>query len=207
VRPAIPLLALALAGCLPSAAPDPARPEARRLDAAPLPRFDARPAQAAEGCWAEEGRAARVETVEVEVVVEPAGLAPDGTLRTEPLTRTETRRRTVAPAEAVWFETPCPGAMDAARIATLQRALAARGFYEGPATGAMDTATGEAIRAWQAARGLDSATLSLAAARRLGVLPVALPAPEPMPEAAPEPGAAPQAAPGGASGVASEGPD
>ena len=172
MRPAIPLLALALAGCLPSAAPD-----ARRLDAAPLPRFDARPAQAAEGCWTEEGRPATVETVEVEVVVEPAGLAPDGTLRAEPITRTETRQRTIAPAQTVWFEIPCPGAMDAARIATLQRALAARGLYRGEATGAIDAATEEAIRAWQAPRGLDSATLSLAAARRLGVLPVAPPEP------------------------------
>jgi hypothetical protein len=173
MRPAIPLLALALAGCLPSTPP-----EAGRLDTAPLPRFDARPAQAAEGCWAEEGRTAQVETVEVEVVVEPAGLAPDGTLRAEPLTRTETRAREIAPAEAVWVEVPCPGAMDATRVATLQRALGARGLYVGDATGVIDTATGEAIRAWQAARGLDSATLSLAAARRLGVLPVAPPAPE-----------------------------
>jgi hypothetical protein len=173
MRPAIPLLALALAGCLPSAPP-----EADRLDAAPLPRLDARPAQAAEGCWAEEGRAAQVETVEVEVVVEPAGLAPDGTLRAEPLTRIETRQREIAPAKAIWFEVPCPGAMNATRIATLQRALDARGLYDGEATGVVDTATKQAIRAWQAARGLDSATLSLAAARRLGVLPVAPPTPE-----------------------------
>lgn len=176
MRPAIPLLALAMAGCV-----LPAPPEAARLAGpdAPLPRFDARPAEAgAETCWAEEDRPARVERVPVEVVVEPAGLAPDGTLRAEPLTRTETRERVIAPGETFWFETPCPGAMDAARISSLQRALAARDLHDGAVTGVIDPATEEAIRAYQAARGLDSATLSLAATRRLGILPVPAPGPD-----------------------------
>jgi peptidoglycan hydrolase-like protein with peptidoglycan-binding domain len=57
--------------------------------------------------------------------------------------------------------------------ATLQRALAARGYYDGPVTGVIDAETTRAIRAYQAPLGIDSATLSLAAARRLGLAPIA----------------------------------
>jgi uncharacterized protein (DUF2126 family) len=52
----------------------------------------------------------------------------------------------------------------------LQRALKARGLFPGAVTGVEDAATREATRRFQAARGLDSGTLSLAAARELGIV-------------------------------------
>ena len=55
-------------------------------------------------------------------------------------------------------------------VASLQRALKARGFYLQPLTGVLDAHTSEAVRRFQADRGLDSLRLSLAAARELGIV-------------------------------------
>jgi hypothetical protein len=74
-------------------------------------------------------------------------------------------------AEDRLFAVPCPGATDAHFWSSLQRALAVRGLYAGPVNGIEDEATGDAIRRFQAPLGLDSAILSLDAARHLGLLP------------------------------------
>ena len=58
-------------------------------------------------------------------------------------------------------------------ISSVQRALDVRGFYSGALTGRMDARTLRAVRKYQAPQGLDSSVLSLAAARKLGL--VALP--------------------------------
>lgn len=91
-------------------------------------------------------------------------------------------RRPVGPSErlttnlnAGWFETPCPDVLTPDFVAMLQRALAARGFYTGPATGEMDAATRAAIAAYQSKGGLMSDTLSVAAARQLGLIAVQRP--------------------------------
>lgn len=68
------------------------------------------------------------------------------------------------------FETPCPDVLTADLIASLQRALAARGLYGGEISGEMDAGTEAAVRLYQAPFGVDSGTLSVAAARRLGLL-------------------------------------
>jgi peptidoglycan hydrolase-like protein with peptidoglycan-binding domain len=63
--------------------------------------------------------------------------------------------------------------MTPAFIASVQRALKARGYYRGPVTGALDTRTGRAIQRYQRDRGdVDSATLSLRSARDLGLVAV-----------------------------------
>jgi len=166
------LMALAFSACQPGTGDGVAQGKA---GAASLPTFAERPvgdagAERAGACWAVERRAAVVETVEQTVLVEPPGLGIDGTLRTEPLTRVETRQEMLQPASEVWFETLCPGDLTPARIASLQRALAVRGLYTRPVTGALDSATGAAVRAYQSPLGLESATLSRAAAERLGLV-------------------------------------
>lgn len=139
----------------------------------------ARPADAAaDTCWTQETRGAEVAVEVAEVTVEPPGLAPDGTLREAPITRTERRETVVRPAAELWFEALCPEELGEARIAALQRALEARALHDGPVTGRLDEATRDAVRAYQAPRGLDSATLSRAAARQMGLVPVAAPASE-----------------------------
>ncbi|HGG64220.1 MAG TPA: peptidoglycan-binding protein [Rhodobacteraceae bacterium] len=70
----------------------------------------------------------------------------------------------------IWFQTPCPDALDMEFIKTLQRALKARGLYDGEIDGTLGTGTRKAIRMYQAAHGLDSDVLALDTARQLGLI-------------------------------------
>lgn len=169
------LAALLLVGCgaqfpASTGAPGPAADlGAGVIRAADLPPGG--PADAEPGsCWSRDETPARIETVTEQVQLAPAVTAADGTVLRPATWRTETRQRILREREAVWFRTPCPELMTPELIASLQRALAARGLYGGPASGAMDGATRAAVRAFQRPRGLDSAVLSLDAARALGLV-------------------------------------
>lgn len=72
------------------------------------------------------------------------------------------------------FRVPCPEQMTPELIATLQRALQARGQYDGPITGRADPKTRAALQAFQRASGFDSPILTLDTAQRLGLLPIEL---------------------------------
>lgn len=122
-----------------------------------------------DSCYGREIDPAVIETVTEQTVVQPAEVAPDGTVLRPAILETATEQRMVEDRREIWFETPCEMEGNAAHVATLQRALAARGLHQGPVTGEMDAATLAAIRAYQAPQGLDSAILSLAAARQLGL--------------------------------------
>lgn len=123
-----------------------------------------------ESCWGKDVSPAVIETVKQPVLVQPAELAEDGTVITEPVYRRVTRQAIVKARQELWFETPCQDAYTPDIISSLQRALKARGVYFGPLSGQMDARTREAIRAYQAPRGLDSSVLSLAAAQKLGLV-------------------------------------
>lgn len=125
----------------------------------------------ADACWQEDIRPAVIETVTSQVLVQPEKTGPDGTA-IPAVYGTSTSQRIVADRATVWFRAPCPAEMMPEVIATLQRALKARGFYLLPLTGAMDGPTRDAIRRYQTSRGLDSDHLSLAAARELGIVAV-----------------------------------
>lgn len=173
MTPRLLALIVALTGCVPSGADGIARladPDA------PLPARDTPPDEAdSSSCWATVGAPPVLATLEDEVVVEPAGLAPDGTLREDPVTQIARRELVVEPGTQVWFETLCPEELTEARVASLQRALAVRNAYGGPVTGVLDAATNSAIQSFQKSLGLDSPTLSRAAAERLGLIVVAPP--------------------------------
>ncbi|MES2970441.1 MAG: peptidoglycan-binding domain-containing protein [Pseudomonadota bacterium] len=113
-------------------------------------------------CWDSDTTPAIIETVTTQVALPATDGAPAAF-------RTETRQRMVQDREQVWFRAPCPADMTVQLIATLQRALKARGYYPHPVTGQIDAPTRAALRKFQAERGLDSARLSLAAARELGL--------------------------------------
>lgn len=166
-------LALALAACQPAVAP-PA--PAGDLGASLVPRRgDTPPAPRPGTCWTPETTPALFETVTRQVLASPERRAPDGTLLAPASFRTETRQRLLRDRAPVWVDTPCPETLTPEAIATLQRALKARGLYLRPITGTLDAPTRAAIRAWQRPRGLDSDILSTAAARALGVLAAPLP--------------------------------
>ncbi len=121
-------------------------------------------------CWAQDSSPAVIETVTEQVQVSPEQRAEDGSLLAPATYRTKTATRMVRDRETVWFRAPCPDEMTPDFIASLQRALKARGYFLAPLTGVLDTATIDALRRFQTERGLDSRQLSLGAARDLGLV-------------------------------------
>lgn len=160
-------LALMLAACT-EGAPGPA---ATDLSAALVARQGALPPAEPEGaCWTALTTPAVFETVTEQVLDRPERRAPDGTLISPATFRTQTHQALAAPRQDFWFERVCEAEMTQDLIATLQRALKARGLYTAPVTGVLDRSTQQAIRAWQRPRGLDSEVLALATARALGLV-------------------------------------
>ncbi|MCC5983818.1 MAG: peptidoglycan-binding protein [Rhodobacteraceae bacterium] len=84
----------------------------------------------------------------------------------------QTRRQCWHAAPEADMRVPCPEELTESFIASLQRALAVRGYMEGDVTGFADPQTIAAVHAFQAARGLDSAVLSYRTGQDLGLLPV-----------------------------------
>jgi len=121
-------------------------------------------------CWAAEISPAVIETVTEQDLITPEIRDASGMVTTPATFRSTSRQRIVRDRDEVWFRAPCPSQMTVEVIATLQRALKARGLYLQPLTGVMDETTSEAVRRFQAERGLDSRQLSLAAARELGII-------------------------------------
>lgn len=133
----------------------------------------AAPPNAAPGtCWGQDATPAVIETVTEQIMLQPPEIATDGTVANPAIYKTETKQEIVKERQEIWFETPCEAQMGPDFIATLQRALQARGMFRGNITGAMDYRTRRAIRLFQKPQGLDSSILSLAAARKMGLIAV-----------------------------------
>lgn len=145
----------------------PAEPDLVQSFEAPPPGSDPN------SCWGKDVSPAVIETVTERILVQPADIREDGTVVSDPVYRDETRQAIVKERREIWFETPCQGALTPDIIASLQRALKARGLYSGALTGQMDARTRRAIRNFQAPEGLDSSILSLWAARKLGLVAIA----------------------------------
>ncbi len=76
--------------------------------------------------------------------------------------------------EEVAFRVPCPEQVTSEFLGTLQRALAARGYFEGTVTGRSDAETRAAVQAFQRDNGFNSPILTLETAQRLGLLPISI---------------------------------
>jgi len=170
IRPFLMCSAMALAACQSAAVPQ--APGKADLSVETLRRSpDARPPLSADGaCWANDVTPAVFETITEQVEVAPATLGPDGNVLTPANYRSVAQQKIVRHRESIWFRTPCPAEMTVDFIATVQRALKARGLYMLPLSGVLDAPTNEAIRRFQEPLGLDSPVLSLAAARDLGIV-------------------------------------
>lgn len=161
-------LALLLAGCNPAQVAAPSRAD---LGIELVRRKDAGPPIGPEGaCWASDTTPAVIETVTEQIVVSEEQRDDAGRVVAPATFQTKTHQRMVQDHEEVWFRAPCAADMTVSFVATLQRALKARGLYLAAVTGALDAATDDAVRRFQAERGLDSPTLSLAAAKELGLI-------------------------------------
>lgn len=128
------------------------------------------PPPSAGKCWAKDTTPAIIETTTEQVVVTDEQRDAAGKVTAPATYQTKTHQRLLQDHEEVWFRAPCPQDMTVNFVATLQRALKARGLYVAPVTGMMDAATAEAVRRFQAERGLDSPELSLSAAKELGII-------------------------------------
>ena len=122
-----------------------------------------RPASPDGTCFATDETPAVIETVTDQIAQGATASQDAGYI-------TQTRQNIIQPRAQIWFRAPCDAELTPDVIATLQRALAARGLYSADPTGMFDPATRAAIRAYQSPRGLNSDRLSLAAARDLGVI-------------------------------------
>ncbi len=152
---------------------------ARLIEPKQLTSDPAPPANAtADACYGVDASPAEVETV-VEyyssptpepnsIMLEPAVYAPDGSMLFPPVYKVE-RAQISKEREDLWLETPCANALTPDSVASLQRALQVRGFYGGPVDGQLNDQTRRAIRSYQQTLGLDSAVLSIEAARLLGL--------------------------------------
>ncbi len=164
---ALPLLAVLAAACC--AAPENPRPD-------PLEILTEAPSGAAPGtCWSKLVTPALIQTVTDQVLTEASEKPGDDTAPAPATYRTGTHQIIEREREDIWFETPCPADLPPDFTASLQRALKARGLYSGAVTGQMDARTRAAVRRYQMPLGLDSGILSIAAARKLGLVPVELP--------------------------------
>lgn len=150
---------VALAGAVAAGCAAPG-PEVTRAPTGPDPTLGyalAPPGADPSLCYGRDVTPARIETVTESVEVAPS------------VFETQTSRRVTRERGEISFETPCPPQLTEGFVGSLQRALKARGLYVGPITGRMDAGTRAAIRAYQAPRGLDSAMLSMRAAREMGL--------------------------------------
>lgn len=154
---ALSFAALLLAGCqAPQAEQDPPlQPQLRDADGR---------------CFGSDTAPARFETITSQVLLSPERRNSAGEIIAPARYQTRTEQRIAQERHEITFETPCPDAFTPEFIASVQRALSARGYYQGPIDGALSAETGRAIRAFQRRFGPDSGILSLIAAQRLGLV-------------------------------------
>ncbi len=172
-----PLLIAALAGVVLASCEDGAAltPDLAALREPEIVRAesDMAPPGAAPGtCWGREVSPAVIETVTEQIMVQPPEVLADGTVLSPAIYRSETHQRIVRERRETWFETPCDAVWTEEFTASLQRALKVRGHYYGAITGRRDKRTRAAIRRYQKEQELNSAILSIEAARQLGLIAV-----------------------------------
>jgi len=168
------LAALALAGCLAAGPSD----TATRADFGPeqiITDFTLGPPGARPGaCYGKDVTPSVIEQVTERVLVAPPEIGPEGNVIKPATYEEKSTSRIVRGGADVYFETPCPPRWTPDFIASIQRALAARGIYHGAVDGVLDQETRQAIRAFQMQRGLNSGILSTESARALGLVEIDL---------------------------------
>lgn len=130
------------------------------------------PGAAPNSCWGKVVSPAVVETITRKVLVQPAQISSDGRVQAAPIYKEETKAEVITPRLATWYEIPCADQLTPEFVASLQRALAARGYYRDQVTGNMDLRTRDAVRRYQKDQGLEQKVLTVAGARTLGLIAV-----------------------------------
>jgi len=134
------------------------------------------PEGAAEGaCYIRYTAPAVIETVTEQILVQPEKTAIDPetgeTKVVEPAVyATETVQKIVSDRKEDWAEVICAKDYNDNFVKSLQRALAARGFYRGNISGAMDDRTKRAVRNVQKSYGVNSSEVTLDLAESYGLV-------------------------------------
>lgn len=163
------LVALVLAACTPADLSETAPPAVAGTSTDDVTRTE--PDNAPPGtCWDKSVTPAIIETTTERVLVSPADMSAEGTIRAPAQYRNEDRQRIVKPREANWYEVVCPDAFTPEFTASLQRALTVRGHFDGAVTGTLNGATRDAIARYQTEQNLPGFQLTSEAARRLGLV-------------------------------------
>lgn len=158
---------LVLCACAQSERPAVARMNVtERLSSVSAPPPDAR----GDSCWGVEETPAVIEETVQSIVLQPAQMTADGTVLSPPVTKQEVQQKIIRERKETWFETLCEDELTPDFIASLQRALIARGLFDGEIDGTMTSQLGFSIRRYQGPQGLDSSILSRAAARQMGLV-------------------------------------
>ncbi|WP_298256936.1 peptidoglycan-binding domain-containing protein [uncultured Litoreibacter sp.] len=123
-------------------------------------------------CWGHIPGPQITQIVSDIVIATPAQFGPNGEEISPAIYREVTRPQTFNEGDGRWFTRTCDADMTPEFVATLQRALAARGLYRGDINGLMDQRTLRAVQEFQTPQGLDSAVLSQSAAQQLGLIAV-----------------------------------
>jgi putative peptidoglycan binding protein len=166
--------ALMLAACL--ATPGPETTRADLGDEVVITDFTLGPPGARPGaCYGKDVTPAVIEQVTEKVLVAEPQIGPEGNIITPAKYEEKVSHQVVKGREEIFFETPCPPRWTPDFIASVQRALSARGIFGGAVTGTLDASTRTAIRTFQLKDGLNSAILSTESARALGLVEVDLP--------------------------------
>jgi putative peptidoglycan binding protein len=121
-------------------------------------------------CWGKNVSPAVVETKTRKVLLQPAQISSDGRVQAAPIYKTEEQQVIVRPRQETWYEILCATDITPEFVSSVQRALEARGYYRGSITGELDPRTRAAVARYQQDEGLRSSSLSVAAARKLGLL-------------------------------------
>ena len=131
------------------------------------------PKGAASGtCWGKTISPAIIETTNRDILLQPAQVSSDGRIQQPAVYKKEAIQEIIRPRRETWFETVCTNLLTEDFVASLQRALSARGGYRGDITGLMDDRTRRAIRKIQLGSAFDSGNLTVASARKLGLVAV-----------------------------------
>lgn len=165
---------LALVGC--ANAPIAPRAGAESVgvdDEAVITDFTLGPPGARPGaCYGKDITPAVIEQVTEKVLIAPPEIGPEGNIIKPAKYEEKTSQNVVKGREVIYFETPCPPRWTPSFIASVQRALSARGLYRGAVSGNLNDETRAAIRTFQVGRGLNSGILSTESARALGLVEI-----------------------------------
>ena len=167
-----PIRSLAAVALVALAACGDAVPPGATVERGNAPALDAaRIETAADGtCYGNAVTPAVVQTLTAQELESPELRDAEGRVIQPATYRSAIRQEILRERQEVRFATVCPPAYTESFVASLQRALQARGFYVGPVTGSLDQATSRAVQDYQREAGPDSGLLSLESARRLGLV-------------------------------------